>query len=74
VIQEQQQCQGVPVLREEIKVAVVMSGRPPVQALRPSGQQQPPVYYGDGIEMSNRVESSDDDGEDPILNFELSWR
>jgi hypothetical protein len=42
--------------------------------LRPRGPPPPPVYYGDDIEMSDRVESSDDDVEDPSLNFELSWR
>jgi hypothetical protein len=42
--------------------------------LRPRGPPPPLVYYGDDIEMSDRVESSDDDVEDPSLNFELSWR
>jgi hypothetical protein len=41
--------------------------------LRPRGPPSPPVYYGDDIEMSDRVESSDDDVEDPSHNFELSW-
>jgi hypothetical protein len=43
--------------------------------LRPRGQPPPPpVYYGDDTEISDRVESSDDDVENPSLNFELSWR
>jgi hypothetical protein len=42
--------------------------------LRPRGLPPPPVYYGDDIEMTDRVESSYDDVEDPSLNFELSWR
>jgi hypothetical protein len=49
------------------------SSGPSMHNLRPKGQQPPPVYYGDDIEMSDRVESSDDDVEDPTLNFELSW-
>jgi hypothetical protein len=47
---------------------------PSTHNLRPRGQPPPPVYYGDDIEMSDKVESSDDDVEDPSLNFELSWR
>jgi hypothetical protein len=42
--------------------------------LRPRELPPPPVYYGDDIEMTDRVESSYDDVEDPSLNFELSWR
>jgi hypothetical protein len=50
------------------------SSGPSAHNLRPRGQPPPPIYYGDDIEMSDRVESSDDDVEDPSLNFELSWR
>jgi hypothetical protein len=52
---------------------VGMSSGPSTHNLRPRGQPPPPVYYGDDIETSDRVESSDDDVEDPSLNFELSW-
>jgi hypothetical protein len=49
------------------------SSGPSTHNLRPRGQPPPPVYYRDDIEMSNKIESSDDDVEDPSLNFELSW-
>jgi hypothetical protein len=48
------------------------SSDPITHNLTPRGQQPPPVYYGDDIEMSDIVESSDDDVEDPTLNFEVS--
>jgi hypothetical protein len=41
--------------------------------LKPRGPPPPPIYCGDDIEMSDGVESSDDDIDDPSLNFELSW-
>jgi hypothetical protein len=51
-----------------------VSSGPSAHNLRPRGQPPPPVYYGDNIVMSDKVESSDDDVEDPTLNFEFSWR
>jgi hypothetical protein len=53
---------------------VETSSSPSAHNFRPRGHPPPPVYYLDDIEMSDRVERSDDDVEDPSLNFELNWR
>jgi hypothetical protein len=76
VIQGQQQCQRVQVLIKRKKRGSGDAGTSsgPSVNLRPRGPPPPPVYYGDDIEMSDKMESSDDDVEDPSLNFELSWR